>query len=565
MQGVQVQLDAKSQGMTGLQRQAFPVLGADDLSRLARFGVPARYAVGETLFLAGTAGPGMAVLLRGHVSVVQRNALHPSRFVVSQGPGQFVAEVSQLSGQPALEDVVADSDVEALVIAPPAIRLLLVEEAELGERITRALILRRAALIKSGVTGAVIVGPASSPAVVRLQTFLTRNGQPHHQFDPQHDTRQCPFATHYDIGPQEAVVVSPSGKLLHNPSNDELGRALGLIDASDRDEIYDIGIVGAGPAGLAAAVYAASEGLRVIVLDRNAYGGQAGASARIENFFGFPTGISGHALAARAYVQAEKFGAEFLIPATVTDMRSDGERADAHVTLSLADGRRIRARTAVIASGASYRRLAVAGLESFEGRGIWYCASPIEARLCRGQVVVLAGGGNSAGQAAVFLAPLVERVLMLVRGRRLAASMSRYLVDRIAATPNIELLTHRELLAFEGDDGGLTGVEWVNRRDGSTERRSIRNVFLFVGAQPELDFISNCPLQRDAAGFVLTGNDMTMAPNHSGSRGRLGHETIVRGVFAIGDVRSGSVKRIGGAIGEGAAVVSQIHRFLAAR
>ena len=544
----------------GLQGQAFPVLAADDLARLARFGTAARYAAGEMLFVAGTAGPGMLVLLRGEVSVVQRNALQPGRFVVSQGPGQFVAEISQLSGQPALEDVVADSDVEALVIAPPAIRLLIVEEAELGERITRALILRRAALIRSGVSGAVIVGSAASPAVIRLQSFLTRNGQPHHQFDPRHDTRQCPFATHYEIGPQEAVVVSPSGKLLHNPSNDELGRALGLIDARERDEIYDIAIVGAGPAGLAAAVYAASEGLRVIVLDRNAYGGQAGASARIENFFGFPTGISGHALAARAYVQAEKFGAEFLIPATVTDLR-----ADAHITLLLADGRRIRARAAVVASGASYRRLAVPGLESFEGRGIWYCASPIEAKLCSGQVVVLAGGGNAAGQAAVFLAPRVEHVVMLVRGRHLAASMSRYLIDRIAATPNIELLTHRELLAFEGEDEGLTGVEWVDRRDGSTERRSTRNVFLFVGAVPELGFVSSCPLQCDAAGFVMTGSDIEMTSDLSGSRSRLGHETSVRGVFAIGDVRSQSVKRIGAAIGEGAAVVSQIHRFLAAR
>jgi thioredoxin reductase (NADPH) len=561
-----MQRDLDLKGTPERQQQTFPVLSSDDLSRLTRFGNLTRYAAGDALFVAGAAGPGMVVLLRGHVSVVQRNALQSSRVVVSQGPGEFVAEISQLSGQPALEDVTADCDVEALVIAPPAIRQLIVEEAELGERITRALILRRAAMIKSGVSGAVIVGAASSPAVVRLQTFLTRNGQPHHQFDPRRDARQCPFAMHYDIGPQEAVVACPNGKLLHNPSNDELGRALGLFNATDREEVYDVAIVGAGPAGLAAAVYAASEGLRVVVLDRNAYGGQAGASTRIENFFGFPTGISGHALAARAYVQAEKFGAELLIPVAVTDMSSIGAGADALANLSLADGRQIRARTAVIASGARYRRLAVPGLASYEGRGIWYCASLIEARLCRGQVVLLAGGGNSAGQAAVFLAPYVERILMLVRGKQLAASMSHYLVDRIAATPNIELLTQREVLAFEGNERDcLTGVEWVDRRDGSTEHRAIRNAFMFIGAEPELDYVSGCPMMCDAAGFVMTGGEAQMLSGASRSIDGLGLETSVAGVFAIGDVRSGSVKRIGGAIGEGAAVVSQIHRFLSSR
>ena len=544
--------------------QAFPVLSAGDVSRLVRFGIARRYAQGEAIFVAGQVGPGMVVLLQGSVSVVQRNALQPERLVASQGPGEFVAELSQMSGKPALEDVFADGEVEGLVIAPPALRLLIVEEAELGERITRALILRRVALIESGVSGAVIVGPASSPAVIRLQNFLTRNGQPHHHFDPVRDEHQCPLATHYEIGAQEAVVVCPDGTLLHSPSNDELARVLGLIDARERDEIYDVAIIGAGPAGLATAVYAASEGLRVIVMDGSAYGGQAGASARIENYLGFPTGISGRALAARAYVQAQKFGAEVLIPASVTNLHWSPDDASRLTTLTLGDGRRIAARTVVIASGARYRRLNVPGFSMFEGRGIWYWASPIEARISRGQVVLLAGGGNSAGQAAVFLAPQVERVVMLVRGDGLAASMSRYLVDRIAASPNIELLTHREVTALEGDElDGLSSVTWSDTRDATTESRPIRNFFLFVGAQPVLDFLGDCPIARDAAGFVLTGEGISEVDAQPDTPRPSALETNARGIFAVGDVRSGSVKRVGGAIGEGAAVVSQIHQYLA--
>lgn len=547
------------------QSQAFPVLAASEIKRLAKFGRPARYASGEALFASGLVGPGMVIVLSGVVSVLQRNGLQHVRLMASQGPGEFVAEVSQLSGKPSLMDALADCNVDAIVIPPPALRALILEEAELGEVITRALILRRVALIDSDFTGAVVVGLASSPAVNRIRTLLARNGQPHHHIDPLREERPCPLLAEYQIGPQEALVVSFDGTVLRNPSDMEVARHLGLIDALEHEELFDVAIIGAGPAGLATAVYAASEGLRVMVLDARSFGGQAGASARIENYLGFPTGVSGRALAARAYVQAQKFGAEMLIPAAVTSLRTQGDAGGPEIVLTLDDGRLIRARTVVVASGARYRRPAMARLAEFEGRGVWYWASPIEARLCDQQRVAIVGAGNSAGQAAVFLSPRVEHIVMLVRGNGLAASMSSYLVDRIAASQNIELLTHQEVQRLDGDElTGLSAVTWSDRRSGATETRPIRNVFLFVGADPELGFFGDCPIALDATGFVLTGDRVQATRAAAGSRPALPLESSVPGVFAVGDVRAGSVKRVGGAIGEGAVAVRQIHEYLGA-
>jgi thioredoxin reductase (NADPH) len=328
-----------------------------------------------------------------------------------------------------------------------------------------------------------------------------------------------------------------------------------------RDELYDVAVVGAGPAGLSTAVYAASEGLRVVVLDCRSYGGQAGASARIENYLGFPTGISGQALAGRAYVQAQKFGAEIMIPAQVASLQCERRPGGgSELAVRLTDGRRLRARTVVVATGARYRRPEVPRLAEFEGRGIWYWASAIEATTCAQQEVVLVGGGNSAGQAAVFLSQHASRVHMLVRGPSLAASMSRYLIDRIEATPNIELRPHSELSALHGAlPAGLAGVSWRDRRSGREEERDLRHVFLFVGAEPETRWLDGCGVAVDAHGFVLTGS--AASPPAAGFE-PAPLETSLRGLFAVGDVRAGSVKRVGGAIGEGAAAVAQIHRHL---
>jgi len=540
--------------------QTFPVLSDTEIARIARFGSVQQFARGTRLFTAGETGPGMFVLLKGVVAVTQRDGLGHVVPIVRQGPGEFLAEVGQLSGRPALVDGHADEDVEALLVSPAQLRALLVAEADLGERITRALILRRVALIESGASGPVLIGQPQSPDMARLENFLRRNGYPYHLVDAAEDPDAAALLAQY--GASKLLAVCPDGSVLVNPADEALARCLGMVDTAERNELFDVAVVGAGPAGLATAVYAASEGLRVIVLDCRAFGGQAGASARIENYLGFPTGISGQALAGRAFIQAQKFGVEMLIPAKVVSLDCSRDNPLESLAIALADGRTIHARTVVIASGARYRRPDVPRLAEFEGRGVWYWASAIEAKICSQQEVALVGGGNSAGQAAVFLSRHAAKVNVLVRGPSLAASMSRYLIDRIEATPNIELRPHTEITQLHGDArAGLGGVSWRDQQAGVEEQRALRNVFLFVGADPETRWLEGCNVKVDRSGFVLTG---AAAGKEADGFQSAALESSVPGVFAVGDVRSGSVKRVGGAIGEGAAAVAQIHQYLAA-
>ena len=536
------------------RHQMFPVLSDSEIARIGRFGQVHHYARGERLFLAGEPGPGMYIVLKGVVAISQRDGLGHVVPIARQGPGEFVAEVGQLSGRHALVDGYADEDVEALLVVPEQLRALLVAEAELGERIVRALILRRVALIESGASGPVLIGQLDSPDLRRLQNFLSRNGYPHHVLDTATDHDCAALLTQCSLKTAKPLAVLADGSVLVNPSEDELARRLGMVDSDAHDELFDIAIVGAGPAGLSTAVYAASEGLKVVVLDCRYYGGQAGASARIENYLGFPTGISGQALAGRAYVQAQKFGATMLIPAQVQLLDCSRSGPNGELVLQLTDGRRLRSRAVVVASGARYRRPELPRLAEFEGRGIWYWASPLEAKMCQQTEVVLVGGGNSAGQAAVYLSQHASKVHMLVRGPSLAASMSQYLVDRIAAAPNIALCTHASLTQLDGAPGQpLQGVRW---RMGDEEvAHTLANVFLFVGADPETGWLDGCGVLLDRLGFVLTGT-AAQAP--------AALETSVPGVFAIGDVRAGSTKRVGAAIGEGAAVVAALHQYLAA-
>jgi thioredoxin reductase (NADPH) len=538
------------------------VLSGAEIARIRRFGTPRRYERGARLFTAGQAGLGMFVVLRGTVAISQRDGLGHVVPVVQQGPGQFLAEVGSLSGRPALVDGIAEDEVEALLIPPGQLRALIIAEADLGERIVRALILRRVSLIESGASGPVLIGLPGSADLLRLQNFLRRNGQPHHVVDAGTDSDAAALLEQYGAAASEVLAVCADGSVLRNPSEGELGRCLGMVDAAEHSELYDVAIVGAGPAGLATAVYAASEGLRVIVLDCRAFGGQAGASARIENYLGFPTGISGQALAGRAFVQAQKFGAEILIPAQVAALDCSKAASLGEASLRLADGRTLRARTVVVASGARYRRPEVPRLAEFEGHGVWYWASALEAKTCAQSEVVLVGGGNSAGQAAVFLSQYAAKVFVLVRGPSLAASMSRYLIERIEATPNIELRPHTEVTRLHGDPhGGLSGVAWRHRLDGQVQELPTRHLFLFVGADPETGWLEGCGVRVDPHGFVLTG-EAARTVGRERAPGAL--ESSVPGVFAVGDVRSGSVKRVGGAIGEGAAVVAAIHQHLSA-
>jgi thioredoxin reductase (NADPH) len=537
--------------------QTFPELTAPEIARMRRFGEVRHYSDGDLLFETGKPGPGMFVILSGHVAITQRDGLGHVTPVIDQGPGQFLAEIGQLSGRIALVDGAAEGDVETLLIPPDQLRALLVAEADLGERIMRALILRRVSLIRGGAGGPVLIGLSGSRDVIRLQGFLTRNGYPHHLLDPVSDKDAADLVARYTPSPQDLpLVVVPDGTVLRNPKESEIARAMGMLRALARDKVYDVAIVGSGPAGLSTAVYAASEGLAVAVCDARAFGGQAGASARIENYLGFPTGISGMALTARAYNQAQKFGADIMIPIEVKSL--DCTRGDGAFALTLDDGELLRAKSIVVASGARYRRPEIENLDKFEGRGVWYWASPIEARLCAEQEIVLVGGGNSAGQAAVFLASHARRVHMVIRGGGLGASMSRYLIERIEATPNIELVFNTEVVGLEGtEESSLERVHLRSRLSAEQSTMDIRNLFLFVGADPATDWLDGCGVMVDRGGFVVTGEQCKKSGQSASAL-----ETSVPGVFAVGDVRSGSVKRVGGAIGEGAQVVAALHGFL---
>jgi thioredoxin reductase (NADPH) len=535
--------------------QMYPTLALVEIERVRRFGKLSAFAPGEALARVGVGGVGIAVVLSGIVDVSRRDSAGKGIPLVTLESGAFLGELAQIAGRPALVDAVARGAVEALVIPPDQLRALLIAEAELGERIMRALILRRVRLLESGAGGPVIVGRADNGDVLRLQGFLRRNGHPHLQLDPQVDADAKTLIERFHVDPgQLPIVLCPGGQLLHNPGETQLARCIGLLRPIDPDFIYDVAIVGAGPAGLAAAVYAGSEGLSALVLDCRAFGGQAGASARIENYLGFPTGISGMALMARAYNQAQKFGVDMAIPDEAIAFDAAAFRRDSRFALNLANGERANARAVVIASGVRYRRPAAANLAAFEGTSVHYWASPLEAKLCAGQEVALVGAGNSAGQAVVYLASQVRKLWLLVRGPNLAAKMSRYLVDRIAGLANVEVLAHTNITGLEGAGGVLEAVRWRGP-SGEETRHPLRHLFLFIGADPNTDWLKGSGLALDPKGFVLTGNGT------DGARRPL--ETSVRGVFAIGDVRSGSTKRVAAAVGEGAQVVAALHAFLA--
>ena len=531
--------------------QMFPVLEPVEVGRLWRFGELKSYAAGDRIVATGEVAPGAFVILAGRVDVTQRGLGH-SELIVTHGSGSFMGELAQLSGRPSLVDADAKEAVEALLIPPRRLRDLLVEEAELGERIMRALILRRVALLDVGAGGPVIVGSADHADVLRLEGFLTRNGHPHQRLDPKTDPCAQALIGRFHIDSRELpIVLCPNGQLLRNPSDVELARCIGLVKPIDPDKIYDVAIVGVGPAGLAASVYAGSEGLSVLALDCRAFGGQAGASARIENYLGFPTGISGLALMARAYNQAQKFGVEMAIPDEVESLQSQTVSDEGRFLLTLASKERVRARTVVIASGARYRRLDLENLASFEGSSVHYWVSPLEGRLCAGQEVALVGGGNSAGQAAVYLSSQVAKVWLIIRGPGLEANMSRYLVDRITARPNVEILTETTVTALEGQNGILEAIRCRSRRSGEETKFAIRHLFLFIGADPNTEWLSRSGVMLDDEGFVCAGTNIDRPL-----------ETNLPGVLAIGDVRSGSVKRVASAVGEGAQVVAALHAFL---
>ena len=537
--------------LDGRGEQMFPRLSPAEIDRLRRFGQCRSFKAGDMLIRAGEEGHGLSILLSGRVEILQHDQVGRRIPIVTHEAGSFMGELAQLSGRPALVNGEALTDGEAIEIPPDRLRAVLIGEAELGERIMRALILRRVGLIERGA-GPIVVGSEGDGDVLRLVNFLRRNGHPYLRLDPEQDNCGQALIDRFAVG-QEAlpIVLCPGGQLLRNPSEDQLARCLGLVGPIDPDRIFDVAIVGTGPAGLATAVYAASEGLSVLALDCRSFGGQAGASARIENYLGFPTGISGMALMGRAYSQAQKFGVEMAIPDEAVSLQCGSDPC----RLTLANGEQVNARSVVIATGARYRRLEVDRLHEFEGTAVHYWASPLEAELCHGQEVALIGGGNSAGQAVVYLADRVSKVILVAR-RPLARTMSQYLVDRIESLANVEVIIDAEIAGLEGDEGKLEAVVVRDRDSNREERRQVTHLFSFIGAEPNTDWLEGTGLRLDARGFVLTGPD-------AGDE-RYPHGTSRRGIFAVGDVRSASVKRVAAAVGDGAQVVAAIHLYLAA-
>lgn len=540
----------------GREAQMHPTLSAVEIERLRRFATPHAYRDGELLLRVGESGHGLHVVLSGEIVVQSVDAAGRRQTIATHGAGAFLGELAELSGQPSLVEAHARGDVATLEISPARLRGVLIAEAEIGERIMRALILRRVVLIESHAGGPVIIGPAGCGDVLRLEDFLRRNGHPFEQLDPESDGCAATLVARFHLDPDALpIVLCPGGQMLFNPSEHELARCIGLVGPLDPERVYDVAIVGTGPAGLAAAVYAGSEGLSVLSLDCRSFGGQAGASQRIENYLGFPTGITGMALMARAVTQARKFGVELAIPNEVLRLEDQRDRPGGTLVLHLAGGERARARAVVVASGARYRRPDVADVDAFEASGVHYWVSPIEGRLCDEREVALVGGGNSAGQAVVYLASRARKVWVLVRAADLEKGMSRYLVDRIRGLPNVEVVTGANLTALEGSDGVLEAVRWRCAQTGEETRRSVPHLFLFIGADPHTAWLDGSGVELDERGFVRTSD---------GADGRRPLETSVPGVFAIGDVRAGSVKRVAAAVGDGARVVAALHAYLAA-
>jgi len=541
--------------MDARRDQMFPVLTAAQICVARRFaaGPAQHFEPGDVMFKLGERNVPSFLVLEGAIDVYRRDGIGHESQIVSHHPGQISGEVSQLGGRATLAEGRAGKDgCTALPFDGPHLRAMLIGSADLGELIMRAFILRRVGLLNTDHVGSVLVGRPDDPELVRLQGFLTRNGYPNSIVDSATEEGR-------DLLDRLAIPISdlplmicPNGTVLKQPSDADAASCLGITPELDSDKTYDVIVCGAGPAGLATAVYGASEGLSMLVLDTRAFGGQAGASARIENYLGFPTGISGQALAGRAFTQASKFGAELAIPITVEKLHCDDEGKDCGFRVDLSTGQSIRGRTIVIASGARYRQPEVDKLEELEGAGISYWASPIEAKLCAGEEIALVGGGNSAGQACVFLAPHVEKINMVVR-RPLEDTMSKYLIDRIKALPNVELHIGKEVVSLDGDRAsGLQGATFRCKSTGKEHHCELNHLFLFIGADPNTDWLAGC-VDLDAKGFVVTG-----------THERAPLETSRKGIFAAGDVRCGSTKRVAAAVGEGAAVIAQIHAYLGA-
>ena len=540
--------------------QLFPRLTDDQLARLSGQGVVRRVTAGDVLVEEGAADTPCFVVKSGRVEIAQPSG-DGEVILAVHGPGEFTGEVNMLSGRPSLVQARAREDSEVVELPRERLLSLVQNDAELSDIFMRAFLLRRVELIAHGLGDVVVVGSNRSGGTLRVKEFLTRNAHPHTYIDLDEDPDVHELMERFQVTEQDIPVVLYRGEVvLRHPSNEQIATCLGLNDGIEQTRVRDLVIVGAGPAGLAAAVYGASEGLDVLVLEAASPGGQAGASSKIENYLGFPTGISGQELTGRAYAQAQKFGAELLVAEPAAGLACDRRP----YIVQTGDGARVPARTVIIATGALYRRLDLPRLEQYEGAGVYYSATVLEAQVCGSDEVAVVGGGNSAGQAAIFLARTARQVDLLVRSDTLADSMSNYLVERINECPNIAVRTSTEVVGLDGD-GRLERVTLKDLRTGAVDTRPIRRIFLMTGAVPASEWLHGC-LALDAQGFVKTGPALASGDLEAAGwpLKRPPHllETTLPGVFAVGDVRADNVKRVASAVGEGSMAVAFVHQVL---
>jgi thioredoxin reductase (NADPH) len=552
--------------ITSPVESTFPTLTPAQIERVAAHGSVRTFQKGEVLVEAGQQVLPFFVITAGHVEIVRPasgvgGADGTETLVTVHGPGQFTGEINMLSGRRSLVRARAAEPAEAIELDRESLLALVQNDADLGEVVMRAFILRRIELIAHGIGDAVLIGSAHCAGTLRAREFLTRNGHPYAYIDLDHDTGVQEMLDQFHIGAEDIPVLICRGEVvLRNPTDRQIADCLGFNAAIDQSQLRDLVVIGAGPSGLAAAVYGASEGLDVLILESHVPGGQAGSSSRIENYLGFPMGISGQELTARAFTQAQKFGAQLMVAKGAQKLAC----ARKPYALEIDDGPRVPARTVIIATGAEYRKPALPNLTQLEGAGVYYGATFMEAQLCGGEEVIVVGGGNSAGQAAVFLAQTARRVHMLVRSGGLAETMSRYLIRRIEDSPVIDLRIRTEITALEGT-GHLERVTWIDHQTGTASTHNIRHVFIMAGADPSTQWLAGC-LALDAKGFIKTGPDLS--PDDLAAAewplARPPHllETSLPGVFAVGDVRSGSIKRVASAVGEGSIAVSFVHRVL---
>jgi thioredoxin reductase (NADPH) len=541
----------------------FPTLSPQQIARIATHGIVRSITRGEVLIEAGDALVPFFVVRSGEIEIIRPSSLG-DMLVAAHGPGKFTGEANLILGRRSLMRARAAAAGEVIELTREQLLGLVQTDPEISEILMRAFIYRRLELVAHGLGDVILVGSVHSAATLRIKEFLSRNGHPFRYIDLDRDAEVQDLLDRFHVAVSDIPVLICRGDVvLRNPTNQQIAGCLGFNESIDETHARDLAVVGAGPAGLAAAVYGASEGLDVLVIESNSPGGQAGSSSRIENYLGFPTGISGQDLAGRAYAQAQKFGAEILIAREAAGLTCDRRPYG----IRIEEGRRIPARTVIIASGAQYRKPSLDNLSRFEGAGVYYSATFMEAQLCGGEEVIVVGGGNSAGQAAVFLAQTAGRVHMLVRSGGLADSMSRYLIRRIQEIPTIVLSTFTEIVALDGDRD-LERVHWRDNRTGAISSHDIRHVFLMTGAVPNTAWLNGC-IAMDAKGFIKTGPDLSRddlaAARWPLSRTPYLLETSLPGVFAVGDVRGGNIKRVASAVGEGSIAVSFVHRTLAAR